>query len=211
MGTAYRADHLTFRELFLPDARHQISDPAGVTRLLLDWRDGDQEALGKLTPIVYQELRRLAHNYMRQEPADHLLQTTALVHEAYMRLVGEDIHWEGREHFYAIAANQMRRILVDYARRRRAQKRGGGAGELPLEEAEQKPDASRAPDLELLALDRGLERLAVVDERKCRVVELRFFGGMTIDETAAVLGLSHATVERELKMARAWLSRDMGR
>ncbi len=193
------------------DIQAQRPEPAGVTRLLLDWRAGDQDALGKLTPIVYQELRRLAHNYMRQEPTDHLLQTTALVHEAYMRLVGEDINWEGREHFFAIAANQMRRILVDYARRRRAQKRGGGADQLPLEEAEQKADASRAPDLELLALDRGLERLAAVDERKCRVVELRFFGGMTIDETAAVLGLSHATVERELKMARAWLGREMGR
>ena len=195
----------------LNDVQSQTAEPAAVTRLLLDWRQGDQEALGKLTPIVYQELRRLAHRYMSQEPANHLLQTTALVHEVYMRLVGEDIHWEGREHFFAIAANQMRRILVDYARRRRAQKRGGGADELPLEEAEQKPDASRAPDLDLLALDRGLERLAAVDERKCRVVELRFFGGMTIDETAAVLGLSHATVERELKVARAWLSREMGR
>ncbi len=192
------------------DIQSESPEPAGVTRLLLDWRGGDQEALGKLTPIVYQELRRLAHNYMRQEPAGHLLQTTALVHEAYLRLVGEDIDWQGREHFFAIAANQMRRILVDYARRRRAQKRGGGADELPLEEAEQKPDASRAPDLELLALDRGLERLAAIDERKCRVVELRFFGGMTIDETAAVLKLSHATVERELKMARAWLGREMG-
>lgn len=193
------------------DIHSERSEPAGVTRLLLDWRGGDQDALGKLTPIVYQELRRLAHNYMRQEPRGHLLQTTALVHEAYMRLVGEDIDWEGREHFFAIAANQMRRILVDYARRRRAQKRGGGADDLPLEDAEQKPDASGAPDLDLLALDRGLERLAAVDERKCRVVELRFFGGMTIDETAAVLGLSHATVERELKVARAWLSREIGR
>ncbi len=107
------------------------SQSAGVTRLLLDWRAGDREALGKLTPIVYQELRRLAHGYMRGEPRGHLLQTTALVHEAYMRLVGEDINWEGREHFFAIAARQMRRILVDYARRHRAQKRGGGARSRP--------------------------------------------------------------------------------
>ncbi len=195
----------------MDEIQPQIGEPVGVTRLLLDWRAGDGEALGKLTPIVYQELRRLAHPYMRREPANHLLQTTALVHEAYMRLVGEDIDWEGREHFFAIAARQMRRILVDYARRHRAQKRGGGAAAMPLEEAEQEADAALAPDLELLALDRGLERLAAVDERKCRVVELRFFAGMTIEETARVLELSHATVERELKMARAWLSRDMGR
>ncbi len=189
----------------------QTVEPAGVTRLLLEWRDGNQDALGKLTPIVYHELRRLAHSYMRREPADHVLQTTALVHEAYMRLVGEEIDWQGREHFFAIAARQMRRILVDYARQRRAKKRGGDAEQMPLREAEQQSDPALAPDLELLALDRGLKRLAAVDERKCRVVELRFFGGMTIDETASVLGLSHATVEREMKMARAWLAREMGR
>ena len=184
---------------------------SGVTQLLLEWRNGDPQALDKLTPIVYDELRRLAHHYMRHERSDHVLQTTALVHEAYLRLVGEDVEWQGREHFFAIAAGLMRRILVDYARRRRAKKRGGGVEKLSLEEAAQAADPAWtiAPDTELLALDIALERLAAFDPRKSRIVELRFFGGLTIEEAGRVLGISHATVERDLKMAKAWLSQAM--
>ncbi len=184
----------------------------GVTQLLLDWRDGDATALDRLTPIVYEELRRLARHYMRRERANDVLQTTALVHEAYMRLVGEDVQWQGRDHFFAIAAGVMRRILVDYARRRRAEKRGGDANPLSLDEARDAADPAWKiePDLELMALDDALTRLAGFDERKSHIVELRFFGGLTIDETAHVLGVSHATVERDFKMAKAWLAQAMG-
>ena len=188
-----------------------MSGPTGVTRLLLEWRDGDAQALDELAPIVYDELRRLARRYMRRERAGHTLQTTALVHEAYLRLVGEDVAWEGRDHFFAIAATVMRRILVEFARRRQAEKRGGGVEDVPLHEVDRSPTPATAsgPDAELLALDVALEQLASIDERKSRIVELRFFGGMTIDETACVLGVSHATVERDFKMAKAWLSSTM--
>ncbi len=179
--------------------------PGGVTRLLLQWRDGDPQALEQLTPVVYNELRRLARRYMRGERKGHLLQTTALVHEAYLRLVGLDLKWSGRVHFFAVAARMMRRVLVDYAREHGASKRGGGVREVAFDENW----IAAAPDHDLLALDQALLRLARFDERKSQVVELRFFGGLTIDEAAEVLGVSHATVERDLKMAKAWLGREL--
>ncbi len=180
-------------------------DKTGVTRLLVQWRDGNANALDELTPIVYQELRQLARHYMRDEGTPGVLQTTALVHEAYLRLVGLEVDWQGRRHFFAVAARTMRQVLVDFARSRKAAKRGGGdiplsldEGKIPLERSDQ-----------LVALDDALAALATIDERKSQVVELRFFGGLTIAETAEVLGLSHATVERDLKMAKAWLYRQM--
>lgn len=181
---------------------------SGVTELLLQWREGNPEALDDLTPIVYSELHRLAHRYMRKHAGQDLLQTTALVHEAYLRLVGEDIHWQGRDHFFAVASTIMRRILVDFARRRFAAKRGGGDVELPLDEALDTPvaDAEERPLLDLLALDRALHELAEKDARKARILELRYFAGMTIQETAHVLDLSHATVERDMRLAKAWLA-----
>lgn len=176
-----------------------------VTQLLLAWREGDTDALDQLTPMVYDELRRLARHYLRDERSNRSLQTTELVHEAYLRLVGVDVSWEGRSHFFAIAANTMRRILVDMARRRRADKRAGSSQALPLLEIDL-PTQER-PDL--VALDDALKDLARVDERKSQIVELRFFGGLTIAETAKVMGLSHATVERDFKLARAWLNRQV--
>ncbi len=177
----------------------------GVTQLLLKWQDGDAAALGELTPIVYSELRRLARHYMRAERQGHVLQTTALVHEAYLKLVGLDMGWRGRVHFFGVAARLMRRVLVDYARERDAAKRGGGLQPLTLDEA--RLIAGPTPDV--VALDEALDSLTRIDERKGRVIELRFFGGLTIEETAELLGVSHATVERDMKMAKAWLSREL--
>ncbi len=175
-----------------------------VTQLLVDWRAGDADALDQLMPLVYEELRQVAKRHMRSEGAI-TLQATALVNEAYLRLVDMDVQWQDRVHFFAIAASLMRRILVDEARRRRALKRGGPEKALPLEDA----DAALEPDHELVALDDALTDLAKVDERKARVVELRHFAGLTIAETAEALGIGHATVERDLKMAHAWLTREM--
>ncbi|MEM7352370.1 MAG: sigma-70 family RNA polymerase sigma factor [Acidobacteriota bacterium] len=185
-------------------------DAGGVTRLLLQWKDGDREALEELAPIVYSELRRLARHYMSGENAGHLLQTTALVHEAYLKLVGLDVEWRGRVHFFAIAARLMRRVLVDYARERRAEKRGGGAPVVLLDEARigGVDDAGpAAPDI--LALDAALEKLAAFDERKSQVVELRFFAGLTLEEIAEVMEKSRATVARDLQVAKAWLGREL--
>ena len=195
------------RKLTVEGGEDALPEPAasGVTQLLLEWRGGDEEALEKLTPIVYGELRRLGQHYMEGERQGHTLQATALVHEAYLRLVGLDVEWEGRGHFFAIAARLMRQVLVDYARRRTADKRGGDAPTISLEGLE----VPLQPATELLALDQALERLAAFDERKSRIVELRFFGGLTLKETAEVLEVSRATVERELKLARAWLSRQL--
>ncbi len=184
-----------------------MTEPAAdVTRLLHAWREGDSDALERLTPMVYQELRRLARAHMRGERAGHLLQTTALVHEAYIRLVDLELGFRDRVHFFAVSARLMRRVLVDLARERQAAKRGGEAVVLPLEE-ELLP--GRAPGADILALDLALEQLASFDSRKARVVELRIFGGLTIDETAEVLEVGHATVERDLKMAKAWLARQL--
>jgi RNA polymerase sigma factor (TIGR02999 family) len=181
--------------------------PQDMTRLLAAWSDGDRSALDKLAPLVYDELRRLAHGYMRRERADHTLQTTALVNEAYLRLVDQrDVRWQNRAHFFAIAAQMMRRILIDYARKRAYAKRGGGARMLPLEETAVLTD-DRAS--ELIALDEALDSLAQFDERKGRIVELRFFGGLSVEEVAEVVGVSPDTVTREWRRAKAWLSREI--
>ena len=177
--------------------------PHEVTQLLAAWGDGDQAALDQLVPLVHDELRRIARGYMRRERAGHTLQTTALVNEAYLRLVDQrSVRWQNRAHFFAIAAQLMRRILVDYARQHVSRKRGGGAIQVTLAEAESLPTA-REPDL--IALDEALLSLAEIDPRKSRVVELRFFGGLSIEETAEVLKVSPTTVEREWTTAKAWL------
>lgn len=180
-----------------------------ITRLLADWSKGDRQALEKLTPLVYDELRRLAARYLRQERPGHTLQSTALVHEAYMKLVGQNnVRWQNRAHFFGIAAQMIRRILVDYARARRAEKRGSGAGALSLDEAIALPGGK---DLDLVALDDALEGLSKIDERQSRLVELRFFTGLTIEETAEVLQMSVATAKRDWVSAKAWLAREIRR
>jgi RNA polymerase sigma-70 factor, ECF subfamily len=180
-----------------------------ITRLLLDWRAGDQAALDQLAPLVYDELRRLAHRRLRHERPGHTLQTTALVNEAYLRLIDQrEVSWQNRAHFFAVAARLMRRILVDYARSRHYAKRAGEEHKVALEEAAEVSDERGA---ELIAVDEALQSLAAFDERKSRVVELRFFGGLTIDETAEVLQVSHATIEREWTTARAWLYRELSK
>jgi RNA polymerase sigma-70 factor, ECF subfamily len=181
--------------------------PHDVTQLLLDWSDGDRAALDKLVPIVHDELRALAHSYMRRERAEHTLQTTALVNEAYVRLVDcRRTRWQNRAHFFGVAAQAMRRILVDYARARRNAKRGGGEARVPLEDAAQ---AAEDRPAEFVALDEALAKLEGLDPRKARVVELRFFGGLSGEETAEVLGLSPATVQREWQIAKLWLLREV--
>ncbi|MCA1816766.1 MAG: sigma-70 family RNA polymerase sigma factor [Acidobacteria bacterium] len=173
-----------------------------VTALLAAWSDGDESAYDRLVPLVYEELHRLAHRYMRRERDDHTLQTTALVGEAYLRLVGQRVEWQSREHFFATSARLMRRILVDHARARGYRKRGGGARRVPLEDVLEMSDERAA---ELVALDEALDALARMDERKARVVELRFFGGLEVEETARLLGVSPNTVKRDWRAARAWL------
>ena len=181
--------------------------PGQATQLLIDWSGGDTAALQKLTPLIYDELHRLAHRFLRRERGGHTLQTTALVNEAYLRLVDQrNLRWQNRAHFFAIAAQLMRRILIDYARRRQYAKRGGGAPHVSLDEAAVLSD-ERAADL--IALDEALDSLASIDPRQSRVVELRFFGGLTIEETAEVLKLSHDMVKREWSTAKAWLYREM--
>ena len=175
--------------------------PTEVSRLLGEWRRGDERAFEQLIPMVYDELRRVAQRHMNHEHPS-TLQATALVHEAYMRLVDMDVEWQGRAHFFAIAAGLMRRILVDRARAKRTHKRGGLVLSVVLEDVP--VDARPAEDL--LALDQALEALKANDPRKSRVLELRLFGGLTIEETAEVLDISHATIERDLKTARAWVT-----
>lgn len=177
-----------------------------VTALLHDWADGDREALDRLTPLVYDELRRLARRQMVGERKDHTLQPTALVHEAFGRLIDADIPWNDRVHFFAVAATTMRRILVEHARRSRRPKHGGGAHKVTLED-DAAVDRPRA--VEVLALDRALDKLAEFDPRKARSIELHYFGGMTYDEAATVLDVSAATFHRDLRLARAWLQREM--
>lgn len=181
--------------------------PNEVTQLLVAWGNGDQEARDQLMSVVYQELHRLAHHYMRRESAGHTLQTSALVNEAFLRLVDQkDVHWQNRAHFFGIAAQMMRRILVDYARSRRYAKRGGGDRTLSLDEALIVSDERGA---EVVALDEALQTLASFDARKGQIVELRFFGGLSIEETAAVLAVSPGTVMRDWTLAKAWLRREM--
>lgn len=181
--------------------------PEGVTELLIAWSDGDETAHEKLAPLVYGELHRLAHRYMSRERSDHTLQTTALIGEAYLRLVDQRAPWKNRAHFFGIAAEAMRRILVDHARSHAYAKRGGGAEKVELTEA---VVMARDRSAELVALDDALRRLADFDQRKSRVVELRFFGGLNVDEAAEVLGVSANTVKRDWSSARAWLYREIG-
>lgn len=180
-----------------------MSSPDEVTRLLRAWRSGDAGALDELAPLVYAELHRLAESRIRRERADHTLQATALVHEAYLRLAGTDApDWQDRAHFFAVAARMMRRILVDHARARGGPRRGGTVRKVSLEEAAVLADDRTA---DILELDEALGRLAVFDPRQHQVVELRFFGGLSVEETAEVLGLSPITVKRDWRVARAWL------
>ncbi|HYY57521.1 MAG TPA: sigma-70 family RNA polymerase sigma factor [Pyrinomonadaceae bacterium] len=176
--------------------------PSDITQLLIASSRGDGEALNELLPLVYNELRRLANHYLHRERPDHTLQPTALVHEAYMRLVDQDVAWQNRAHFFGIAAEMMRRILIDHARGVRAAKRGSGGIKLSLDEA---LDLSDEKAGDLLALDEALRELAAVDPLKSRIVELRFFGGLSIEETAEALGIGPATVIRHWRMAKAWL------
>jgi len=176
-----------------------------ITQLLTEWRDGDETALDRLIPLVYEELRRLAHHYLRRERPGYTLQTSALVNEAYLRLVDhKGMRWQNRAHFYAVAAQAMRRILVDHARSRDAAKRGGGANLIGLDEA---ATAAQMQAANLLALNEALNQLALIDKRKSRIVELRYFGGMSVEETAEVIGVSPVTVMREWSSAKAWLLR----
>ncbi|HMF09484.1 MAG TPA: sigma-70 family RNA polymerase sigma factor [Thermoanaerobaculia bacterium] len=180
-----------------------------VTTLLRRWGDGDRQALESLMPLVYDELRGLAVHHLRAERPDHTLQPTALVHEAYLRLIDQkNVVWQNRAHFFGIASQMMRRILVDHARRRNASKRDGSAYRIELggeEGSAESPDR----DAELLALDRALTQLEELDPRQSRIVELRFFGGLTVEETAEVAGVSTATVKREFRTARAWLRHEL--
>jgi RNA polymerase sigma factor (TIGR02999 family) len=178
-----------------------------VTELLVRWRSGDQQALEALMPLVYKELRQLAHHYLRQERSDHTLQSTALVHEAYLRLAGQNPpEWQNRAHFFGIAAHLMRQILVEHARGRDAAKRGGGATRLVLDES---MALSKQTDVDLIVLDKALRELTELDAQQGRIVELRFFAGLTIEDTSEVLGISPATVKRDWVTARAWLFRAM--
>ena len=178
-----------------------------VTELLARWRSGDQNALDALMPLVYSELRQLAQHYLRRERSDHTLQSTALVHEAYLRLAGQSApQWQNRAHFFGIAAHLMRQILVEHARGRGAAKRGGGATRMTLDES---LAIARQKDVDVIVLDKALQDLTELDAQQGRIVELRFFGGLTIEDTSEVLGISPATVKREWVTARAWLFRAM--
>lgn len=179
-------------------------DPPSVTEILRSWREGDPAAADRLLAIVYEELRSLAAAYMRAERPDHTLQATALVHEAYMRLADADLPWTDRAHFFAVAARTMRRILVDHARARNAEKRGRDWVRTTLEEG---LTISATPVLELVEIDRAMERLAAQDARASRAAELHWFGGLTYADTARVLEVSEATIHRDLRLARAWIHR----
>jgi len=185
-----------------------LSASPNVTQLLIDWSQGDQAALAQLIPLVYGELHRLAQHYLRGERRGHTLQTSALINEAFLRLIEQRVGWQNRAHFFGVSAELMRRILVDYARQQRYAKRGGEQQRVSLEAA---AELSPVRDKDLIALDEALTSLAAFDPRQSRIVELRYFGGLTIEETAEVLGLSHTTVEREWSLARAWLRRELSR
>lgn len=184
-----------------------MSFPQDITELLIRWNNGDETALEDLLPLVEKELHRLAHNYMSREHTGHTLQTTALINETFLRLVDQKrVKWQNRAHFFGIAATIMRRVLITYARDRHREKRGGHAIQISLSDVVL---VSNEKSEELIALDEALDRLAVIDERKSRVVELRYFGGLTVEETAEVLGVSEVTVNRDWSMAKAWLSREV--
>jgi RNA polymerase sigma factor (TIGR02999 family) len=182
---------------------------AVVTRLLQQWSNGQEQALNRLLPQIHQELRKLAASYLRKERRDHTLQPTALVNEAFLKLIDQRaVKWQNRAHFFGIAAQAMRRILVDHARAHGASKRGDGARKVPLDDAVK---IGGTIDVNVLALDEALTRLAAIDPQQSRVVELRFFGGLTMEETAEVMHISPATVGREWRMAKAWLFAEIGR
>ncbi len=184
-----------------------ISSNHEVTRLLKAWSAGDEHALEKLTPLVYRQLHQIAQRYMGGERSEHTLQTTALVNEAYLRLVDcGQVNWQDRAHFFAVSARLMRRILIDFARSRGYVKRGGAVPHISLEEA---PSVCNEPDVDLVALDDALQALSAVDQRKSKVVELKFFGGLSVEETAEVLRVSSDTVVRDWKLAKIWLLREL--
>lgn len=183
------------------------SKSQNVTELLINWGEGDKQALDQLLPIVYGELRRQAGRYLRKERVGHTLQTTALIHEAYIRLIDQRrVKWQNRSHFFGIAAQLMRRILVDHARTKQRLKRGGSDLRVSLAEA---TVTAKSKDLDVVALDEALEKLAVLDQQQARIVELRFFSGLTVEETAEVMSLSPATIKRDWSMAKAWLHREL--
>ncbi len=185
-----------------------MTSSSEITGLLIRWCDGEQTALERLLPLVEAELHRIAHRYMRREGPGHMLQTTALVHEAYLKLCDQTrVRWQNRAHFFAIAAKIMRRILLNYARDQGRLKRGGRAIQVSLSEV---AVMSEERSEELIALDEALEKLAAIDERKCHVVELRYFGGLSVEEIAEVMGVSRITVIRHWNMAKAWLTRELG-
>ncbi len=185
----------------------ESDEPKEISLILKDWSGGKRESADVLLSLVYDELRKIARQYLRKERVDHTLQPTALVHEAYIKLIDiSDVSWQDRAHFFAVASNVMRHILVDHARARLSEKRGGDAQRIALEDV---VSFSDGPDVDLLALDESLSNLAEFDEQQSRLVELRFFGGLTIEETAHVLGISPATVKREWTLAKAWLFRRM--
>lgn len=187
----------------------QQESSRAITRLLIRWRDGDREALDTLMPIVYAELRRLAQHYLSRERGDHTLQSTALVHEAYLRLAGQNPpYWENRAHFFGIAAHIMRQILVEHARAKNTAKRGGGVCRITLDEA---LEIQQKSDVDVIALDAALDRLSDLDPQQSRIVEMRFFAGLSIEDTAEVIGISPATVKRDWTSARAWLHREIAR
>ena len=178
-----------------------------VTQLLISWGNGNKEALDRLLPLVYDELRRQAARYLRRERAGHTLQTTALIHEAYLRLIDQkNVHWQNRAHFFGLAAQLMRRILVDHARTKKRDKRGGSDIRVSLTGAQV---LAKDQEVDVVALDEALDRLAKLDEQQSRIVELRFFSGLTVEETAAALSISPATVKRDWSMAKAWLHREL--
>jgi RNA polymerase sigma factor (TIGR02999 family) len=186
------------------------AEKPNITEMLHEWGDGRAEAMDELLPHVLAELRRQADRYLRHERANHTLQTTALVHEAYLKLAGQkNVEWQNRSHFFAVAAQAMRRILVDYAKNRHRVKRGGADETLPLEEA--LLAAADDSNVDIAALDEAMTRLATFDERQARLIELRYFAGMTLDEAAQVLDISRATAAREWQVAKAWLYRELTR
>jgi len=190
-------------------ASSEPEGPQEVTHLLIDWSNGDQNAFEKLVPLVYGELRRLAARHLARERSNHTLQSTAVVHEAYLRLIDQKrVQWKNRAQFFGVASQMIRRILVDHARSHQAAKRGSGAIKLSLDEAIAVPGGK---DLDLVALDDALKSLAEMDEQQARIVELRFFGGLSIEETAEVVGISPATVKRDWALSKAWLYRELTR
>lgn len=186
--------------------------PEEITAMLHAWRDGNRDVLDKLIPLVYKELHAQAHRYLYGERSNHTLQATALINEAFLRLAGQrDVQWENRAHFFGLAANMMRRILVDYAKTRYRAKRGGKDSDLPLEEAVSVAleETDEATKIDLILLDEALNKLAAKDEQQARIVELRYFSGLTVEETAKVLGISSMTVKRDWNVAKAWLRREI--